>query len=521
MKELIALGAVITWAFLLGVTSLLHRPEQLYSSDYLFGDQGVNLLVADTITSGGLPYRDVAYPYGPLPIYIYAGLTELCGNRIPTYYCYMLVWSLLHLALLYLAVRRFCSRLVTSIVGVLAFVPTMLIPGAMVGGYANAAYIPVERCLLTALVLVYVAPSRRSYGRATLIGLFLGALQFTKFGGCFFVGGAIVILDLLLLRAEKEGSRNHTRWIKISLTTLAAFVAVEFVRAGLAFSFLNSEIAWDVVWPTFAARAYTTLSPDTRRPGWVNLSYFLGQQLTAFVGLIFSVIGLAHLALLTRSSSFSDPSPRGDEAALLLLPLFYCISAAAYFGHVHTYIQYAWCLMLAIPYALPRLGIAAKAITTVVALPCALLMLKSVLFSPLPPDVAPVRLPNGDTVFTDPPTSMAIEGIERECERLRLQDVSGQRNKVLILPQGAGYHYYFHYPRISRNVWYINYYFRPYDGPAFLAALDTTLAIVFVGTDDKYIDNPLVFPPDIAQAIRSRLGPPVAVTPHCSVFPVR
>jgi hypothetical protein len=525
LKEVVALCTVIGWALLLGVTTTHRRPDLLYSADYLFGDQGVNLLVAETILSGGLPYQDVAYPYGPLPAYIHTGFAALFGNSIATYLGYMQTFSLLHLVLLYLAVRRFYSQLVAGVVCVLAFTPTMLIPGALFGAYTNAAYIPVERCLLTGLLLVYVAPARRSFGRAAMIGLIFGVLQFTKFASCVFAGGALVVLDLLLLWSAGSGCNVYRHWIRISLTTLCAFAAVESVRVGLAFTLLTPEIAWDMVWPAFAGQLYITVPLGLKRPGWVNAAYFVGQQLTPVAGLIISAIGLVQLTVLTRRDSTSVASRCGDQSVLLLLPLFYGLCAVAYFGHVHTYIQYGWCLMLGVPYTLARVGLGAKCLATVVALPCVLMTLKVALFNPTLASRESFRLPNGEVLFMEPTAAAAVVGIHRECEQLRLRDASGRRERLLIYPQGAGYHYFFRSPRVSRHVWYIPYYVRPYDAPAIAAALDTTLAIVVMNADDlvtvqHLIDQPMVFPPDIARALLCQLGQPVAVTPNCAIFPI-
>lgn len=96
---------------------------------------------------------------------------------------------------------------------------------------------------------------------------------------------------------------------------------------------------------------------------------------------------------------------------------------------------------------------------------------------------------------------------------------------MLIYPLGAGYHYFFGPPLFSRHAWYITHYVRPYDVPALVAALDRTLAFVAVyakGPSDavQFVDDPAIFPPDAAMAVRPRLGVPVAVGPRCWVVPI-
>ncbi|MCS6977484.1 MAG: hypothetical protein NZM31_10820, partial [Gemmatales bacterium] len=79
-RESASLGAVIIWTTFLSTATLILRPDRLFTADFLFGDHGVNLLVADTILTGGKLYEDVAYPYGWMPAYLYAGAAGLFGN---------------------------------------------------------------------------------------------------------------------------------------------------------------------------------------------------------------------------------------------------------------------------------------------------------------------------------------------------------------------------------------------------------------------------------------------------------
>ena len=151
---------VVAWgALLIGLTAAL-TPEHVFTSGFLFFDHGVNLLVADVILRGGRLYRDVAYPYGALPAYIYAGLAGLMGNGVRTYLGYVSFFSLVHLGLIYWSIRRFRSAPFAAACCVLAFIPTMLTPARSVGSYTTAGYITVERCFLALLAIAYVAPRR-------------------------------------------------------------------------------------------------------------------------------------------------------------------------------------------------------------------------------------------------------------------------------------------------------------------------------------------------------------------------
>ena len=50
----------------LSLATIANRPETTNTA-FLFQDQGLNLVVADTLLSGGCLYRDVAFLYGPIP----------------------------------------------------------------------------------------------------------------------------------------------------------------------------------------------------------------------------------------------------------------------------------------------------------------------------------------------------------------------------------------------------------------------------------------------------------------------
>lgn len=205
----------------------------------------------------------------------------------------------------------------------------------------------------------------------------------------------MVALDLLVQRAEGGGRAAYLRWARLALVTLAGFAAAEGVRAVLAFALLPTDIAWDVVWPAFAGRYYATIPGEIRWPLWVNARFFVGQQLTPAVGLAFSAAGLLRLVASPAGGRDVDLPRRHDRAALLLLPLFYLLCSTAYFGHVHNFYQYAWCLVLGVPYTLARLGAGVK-VAAAAGLPCALLMTKATF---LPPPRSPAsncsRSPTG------------------------------------------------------------------------------------------------------------------------------
>ncbi|MCS7017366.1 MAG: hypothetical protein NZM42_14785, partial [Gemmatales bacterium] len=475
------------------------------------------------ILTGGKLYEDVAYPYGWMPAYLYAGAAGLFGNGAGTYVGFMTFMSTVHIIMVYASIRRFQSAIMAACVCILGFLPVMHMPAALFGSYMNAAYIPIERCLLTALALVYRSPSQRSERDALLLGGLLGLMQFTKFGGCFFAGAAVVVLDMLTLRIQGVGRPGYFRWIRLSLVTLVGFLAIEAIRIALAFGTLPKAIAQDVVWPAYTARLYSTVDSSYYWPSWISARFFVGQQLPCAVGLVLSGAGLLRLVASAVLRDKTEAS-HADEKALLLLPLFYFLATVKYMGHVHTFYQYAWCLMFGVPYALVHLRSVKALAVAALLIPATMLMLKATFVNRPPHDIKILLLPNGEVLYCDPETVATAEGIQREYTRLGTVG-TGQPDKVLIYRIGAGYHFYFNLPRFSRHVWYIPYYVRPYDAPALLDSLSDTRAFVVLGVPEpdeamRFMEDPLIFPPEVAEAAAPRMGTPLKIGKGNWVIPI-
>ena len=63
VASLVALATAINGLF------LLRRPDMVFDLRFLFGEEGINLVLADRLLAGGLLYRDFSIPYGPLGTY--------------------------------------------------------------------------------------------------------------------------------------------------------------------------------------------------------------------------------------------------------------------------------------------------------------------------------------------------------------------------------------------------------------------------------------------------------------------
>src|SRR5439155_22231208 len=101
--------AVVVAAYLLGSAAAARRPDVTFAWPHLFQDSGSNYLIADALRHGQVLYRDVAYPYGPLPISLYTAFTLIFGNNQLTYLLFFRLFHVLFGVLLYLALRPVVS----------------------------------------------------------------------------------------------------------------------------------------------------------------------------------------------------------------------------------------------------------------------------------------------------------------------------------------------------------------------------------------------------------------------------
>src|SRR5262249_7972989 len=152
LLSLLLLGAAVA------LGELFLRPDLFFHKGFLLGDASVNLYVADRLLEGDRLYQDVFYHYGPLPIYLYAAAAWPFVNTMVTSGGLLLVLSLLHVALVYPLLRRWLSTTPAAWVTALGVLPHVLLPGSRSVDFTFSPYIPLERCCLTALALVWTLP---------------------------------------------------------------------------------------------------------------------------------------------------------------------------------------------------------------------------------------------------------------------------------------------------------------------------------------------------------------------------
>ena len=209
---------------------------------------------------------------------------------------------------------------------------------------------------------------------------------------------------------------------------------------------------------------------------------------------------------------------------VLTLTLFYVVASLKYFGHVHVFLQYAWMLIVPTILLFDLAGQRAQIFILVSLLPGWLSLGYLLHHSPTGADLPRYHMPNGDVLF---PSGLDGRPLLPRLELLFQQRWGkphpGPSHSVLIVPVGAGYHYYYQVPRFSRHLWYIPHYVRPYDTPELIRNLDQAAAVIVWGkpSGDALSWAEPLFPPQVVSLLRERLEPPVQLSPACRIFFLR
>lgn len=515
------LAAVVATGLVLGLVSLLRRPDLHYSASFLIGDQGFSLHVTDRLLDGQRLYQEVAFPYGPIPAYLHVAVAALFGNSARTYNAIFLVLSVVNLALVYTLLRRCASRPVAVAVAIVGMTPSLLIPGSLVGAYTSSLYVPLERMLLILLALAWRPPALRTGRDAAWLGLVLGLFPGVRFGVAFFAGAAIVAVDALVVL---RGTRRVTlaRWARTLGTTLLVFLLCQAVWTAGALLLLSREVAADFLWPSYMLGSYEGwISAGARTVRWEGWNTFFGQYLTPVLGTAAALGGITHL--LHRGRLHREESA---YLALFIPAVFFALGAAGLFRHVHHYRQYMWALALPAAWVAQRADTRGRAAIVALLLPCFLLNLKSVFVNAPSPALRPVVAANRERLWLAPRFEAGVAAVRRATGALPAADGAG----LLFLPLGAGMHHFYRIPSHVRQTWLLPRFIRPYDEAGLLASLDRTRAVVIltpaeterVGKDPCTWAAPASpFPRALCPALGRRLEAPVRVAPGFWVAAVK
>jgi hypothetical protein len=467
-------------AALLCCAAVMRRPDLNASAEFLFSDPGVNLLIAHKLSEGGRLYRDAGYSYGPLGIYPYEWFSRLFGITPQSFSAYLALLSVIGLVGSYALLRQHVSRISAVAVAVAGLYTMMLVPGSLIFGIQASGYIPLERLFFLGVLLCWRAPSERRPRDAAAVGVILGLWQGVRFGTTFFVGGAVVLVDLLTLYFTRAHRADLDRWFRLSLVTLGWFLVVEASWIAWAFLSLPASDAKDFLWPSYALDAFRVWPSERRWPRYVDIRLFVGQQLLpiACIGLGFVAIVSVLRKRTTAGTGASGSAPWRivPRDCRLLLPLvFYLIAAAGLFRSVYHFHQYAWALALPVALVIEKGRTWYGGMFGVLALPALALMLRANLLTRPPDALTIIRPPRGGELTVNVEEARRIEALHR------LATVPVARD-LIIMPVGAGFHALFGTRDPSRQMFYILAFARGSDEGNMLRILASPgAAIVLTG----------------------------------------
>jgi hypothetical protein len=450
--DTIVATALMVFAGIVCAAAIVRRPD-LTSEGFLFGDAGVNLLLAERLLAGARLYRDAGFSYGPLAIYPYQLFGGVFGITPQSFSAFLALFSVANVGLAYRALRTAVSRRAATLVVVVGLYPTILLPGSLVFGNQSSAYFVLERTFFLGVLLLWTPPESRTTARAASVGALLGVWQGLRFGTSLFVGAAIVLVDLLALLHAGGRRPDMARWFRLSLITFCAFIAVEATWAIYAFSSLPRGDALDFLWPSYVLEAFAAWPSERRWPRWEGLRFFVGQQLIVVASAAFGAIVLAsflHRRARADWLGFGDRRRRLTPGDLrLMLPFaFFAVGTVALFRSVYHFHQYAWTLVLTAAIAMDRGGPWIRRGFALLCLPSLAILLRANLVTAPPPDATAVRTANGGSVTLNPAGKNRIDAL------LMYARANGGTS-LLIMQTNAGFHALFNTRFSGRQFFYI------------------------------------------------------------------
>lgn len=450
----------------------------------VFEDYGVTYFLADRLAAGDSLYSDIAYPYGPLPVWIWTAFTCIFGNTPATYAAFTLIGNLIFAFLLYAAIARVSTPLAALVV----------VACGLVIPETEPPYRLFERCIFAGILLAWVLPEERSFRHALVVGLLLGLWQWVKFGGAVYAAGSLVVVDLVLMASGRASVRL---WLATTATAAALAGLIEVGRIAWASVTLTPDVAADVIWPAYTKQLYDAFGNSY--PGWHGWRHFAGFYLIPVSGLVATIAAV--------------PLARRSAAALFIPTVFFLLGIGTYLGHSFIYTVYIWCLMPPVAALLARWPWTV-AMFILIWFPGNAVHLRDEV-APKDPGIIEV-LPQNHPVAWDGPYREAYHAISGELER------SHPGSRPLIMPVGNGFYFLRGLEPPSRHCWLQPHYFRPYDEDTFIANLDRIPFIAYVGPiqDGDDMESLLgpVFGEKVMREIRSRSQEEISVNLVCLIL---
>ena len=501
-------GVALWWGY------VLLRPESFNQGAFLFRDYSQYLFTIDAILKGEALYRDVFWQYGPLPMWYHALFARLLGNTPAVWAMGEGLLQALNCGLVYAALRNGYRARPVLLAGIVTFVP-LLLRWSM-----GLTYFGFESLFLLAALSLWGEPGRRTAGRALLVGLLLGLVQWAKFGSAFAAGAGLVMVDALLLWRRSESRVAWVAWFRLMLVTGLGFAVTEGALAAWAFATLPASIALDVVWPIFMKKQYAFASGEAASVLGEGAGVLIGTVVPAIAGGLGGLVCLREVwqGRVTRPVLFG-----------LLITAYFAVGWGLLFKHAWLLFQYS--ALLSVPAAVGllclrgalRIGMVLLALCGAVVLPYKIMLQHA--------HVAPLQMPNGQVLWLDETDRATAQGIFSAVAKVQ-QEAAASAKDVLILPWvGSGLHFFGNLPHAARYTLYMPGMLRDYDRALVWASLDRTAALIIslpAETAGFVSDDPLSWgvdswsPFDAAHSayLRERLGKPIRAGRKWFVFPV-
>jgi hypothetical protein len=362
----------------------------------------------------------------------------------------------------------------------------------------------------------------------------LGGMQGVKFGGAFIAGGALLVVDLFILSAAVSGRDQWLRWLPVSLATLLGFLVIEAFWVGLAFTTLPSQLATEVLWPSWMVGSYQAYRHrSVPFIHWFNVNYFIGAQLPLVAATAANLwLGWKGVASRKNSTPTAPTSFFLLAGPPLLFAIFFPLALSIYLPHMWVAAPYAWMFLFPVAFTLRNVSPLLTMAFFAACLPAFLLSLKSVTLPAKSETLREWRAAN-DTLWLPPDTIDRLAKLKQTLETLRQEQPTTPRELAILgYPMTSGFQHFLGYGGATRHAWFLPGFVRPREEPELLRSLDRTLAVVVYFTepqaqpptaDPRSWEHYLipVFTEATCLAIAERLLPPTEIDPKCWVFPVR
>lgn len=318
-------------------------------------DAGHELNVANVLASGGHPYSDIRYFYGPAGLYALGGAFAVFGASLSTAFAFGLLQAAAILAAFYALSRRLLpplpSFIATAVVAAIGFSGTafnFVLPHTNSGTFG-----------LLFLLLMLLALSR---DRLLLAGLAAGVVGLTRpeFAAVAALAGAAYLVGV----ARQRGVRVALR--ALLPLALPALALAGGVLALLAAEVGSSRLFAENLWPVDFLRIAGFASQKSWAPLDLESAVATFARATVYCGMLASVVAAAVLVSQRRGTAARLralwPVPAAIAALIVLdlawraIGLYPDSQSAVQHETTHLLIGMSW---------LPALGFAACAVIAI------------------------------------------------------------------------------------------------------------------------------------------------------------